>query len=462
MNFNARSKPELVTSGDAMGLERQVLERSVALTQANATLQIQLAEQRLVEISLRTANKDLEIKCQTQLEEIKRTLELEREQRALTEALRDTIATMSSTLDLNKVLDQILDTIGQAVTPYDGANVIIVESDLVHVVRQRGYVEPAHEKEWLSQRIPITKLAVLQQMMAIGKALAIPDTSASSMWIGLPAVEWIHSNVIAPIRLRDQVLGFISLDSAIPGFFTQVHAERLQTFADQAAIAIQNARLYDRAKRTAILAERNRLANELHDTISQTLWSISLITERLPAIWEINVEQGQRGLSTLHQLAQSALAEMRSLFLELRPRELVDAKFGDLLHQLGTVIADRTGLVFSVKVDTQDPLPPGVQLILYRVTQEALNNIALHASASRVEIYFMSHSGHVELTIQDNGRGFDPANIALGHLGRSIMHDRISSIGGAIETISHKGQGTFIKVGWESTSGSEGDTMVIQ
>src|SRR5476651_304240 len=102
MNFNARSKPELVTSGDAMGLERQVLERSVALTQANATLQIQLAEQRLVEISLRTANKDLEIKCQTQLEEIKRTLELEREQRALTEALRDTIATMSSTLDLNK------------------------------------------------------------------------------------------------------------------------------------------------------------------------------------------------------------------------------------------------------------------------------------------------------------------------------------------------------------------------
>src|SRR5579859_7427666 len=408
-----------------------------------------VAERETTEIGLREANEELQMQLQAQLEENKRTQALENEQRVLTEALRDTIVTMSSTLDLNKVLDQILDTV-ERVTPYDGANVLFIESDLVHVVRQRGYVGKGEEQGWLGQRIPITKLAILQQMVDLGKPLAIPDTSDSGMWIGFPGLDWIHSNVIAPIRLKNKVLGFLSLDSATPGFFTQIHAERLQTFADQAAIAIHNARLYDRAKRAAILAERNRLANELHDTISQTLWSINLITERLPSIWESNRDEGQRGLSTLHQLAQSALAEMRSLLLELRPSEVTDAKLGELIRQLAAVIANRTGLIFSVKVETQDPLPPDVQVILYRVIQEALNNIVLHASATKVEIYFSSHLGHVELIIQDNGRGFDPARIALGHLGLSIMSDRVQTIGGSIETISHKGEGTVIKVSWES------------
>jgi signal transduction histidine kinase len=418
-----------------------------------------VTERESVETQLRKANRDLEMQLQAQLEEVKRTQTLEREQRALTEALRDTIATMSSTLDLDKVLDQILETVGR-VTPYDGANVLFVESDLVHVVRQKGYVEKEQEREWLNQRIPIAKLAVLQQMIDHGQPVAVPDTSASSEWIGFPGLDWIQSNVVVPIRLRDRVLGFLSLDSATPGFFTQVHAERLQTFADQAAIAIQNARLYDRAKRAAILAERNRLASELHDTISQTLWSISLITERLPSAWELNRDEGERSLTTLHKLAQSALTEMRSLLLELRPSELTDARLGDLIRQLTAVVADRSGLVFSVNVEQQDPVPPDVQIILYRVIQEALNNIVLHASATRVEVHFSSHSGHVELTIEDNGRGFDPARISLGHLGLSIMSDRIQSIGGTIETISQRGNGTAIKVSWDDQHGSDGDTMV--
>jgi signal transduction histidine kinase len=429
--------------------EQQAEERTAALRQANSALQSQLAECERAALLLREANVDLEGQLQAKIEENKRTQTLEREQRVLTEALRDTIATMSSTLDLNKVLDQILDTVGR-VTPYDGANVLFVESDLVHVVRQRGYFENGNEKEWLGQQIPIAKLAVLQQMMDLGKPLAIPDTAASSMWIGFPELDWIHSNVIVPIRLKDKILGFLSLDSATPGFFTQVDAERLQTFADQAAIAIHNARLYERAKRAAILAERNRLANELHDTISQTLWSISLISERLPPIWEIDIEEGKRSLSTLHHLAQSALAEMRSLLLELRPSELTDAKLGDLIRQVADVIAARTGLVFSITVDSQDALPPDTQVILYRVLQEALNNVILHASATRVEIYFNSRAGHVEMTVQDNGRGFDPTQITLGHLGLSIMSDRIQSIGGTIETTSQKGGGTLIKIVWDA------------
>src|SRR6185369_1643825 len=313
---------------------------------------------------------------------------------------------------------------------------------------QRGYVEKGLDKEWLKQRIPITKLTALQQLMNIGKPLAIANTATSPMWIGLPGLDWVQSNVIAPIRSNGTILGFLSLDSATPDYFTKTDAERLQAFADQAAIAIQNARLLERAKREAVTAERNRLANELHDTISQTLWSVSLITERLPAIWDIDQEAGQRSLMTVHQLAQSALEEMRALLLELRPSALTNEKLGDLIRQVAAIIANRTGLDISVRIGEQEPVPPEVHFALYRVVQEGLNNVALHASASRVEIYFRSHSGRIDLTIQDNGLGFDPDDVGPSHLGLSIMKDRVQNIGGMIETISRKGEGTLIKVIW--------------
>lgn len=442
-------------------LERQVQEQTAALNQATNALKGQINERETAARKLREAYNNLEThlqehiayqsklnqRLQEQIDEQKRTQALAQEERILTEALRDTLATMSSTLDLEKILDHILDTV-QRVTPYDGANILLVESDLIRVAHQKGYVEKGAGKDWLTQRIPLTKLATLQQLIDIGKPLAIPDTTTSSMWIGFPSLAWINSNVIAPIRSNGKILGFISLDSAIPGYFTQAQAERLQSFADQAAIAIQNARLLDRAKHTAVMAERNRIANEMHDTISQTLWSISLISERLPDIWEINVAEGRRVLTTLHQLTQNALAEMRSLLLELHPSSLTDAKLGVLIHNVADITANRTNLDITIRINHDDTLPPDVHFALYRVVQEALNNIVLHALASRVEIDFTSRAGRVDLTIQDNGIGFDPSHITVGHLGLSIMSDRMINIGATLETISHPGGGTLIKVSW--------------
>jgi len=443
-------------------MKRQIQQQTAALIRSSRVLKSQIIEREVSVSKLLNAFDDLERhlhdhvadharldqRLEAQIDECERLQDVEREERALSEALRDTLATMSGTLDLGKILDHILDSVGR-VTPYDGANVLLVESDLVHVVRQRGYVAKEVEREWLKQRIPVTKLATLQQLIDIGKPLAIPDTTTSPMWIGFPNLAWVNSNVIAPIRSNGKILGFISLDSATAGYFTQVDAERLQTFADQAAIAIQNARLLDRAKRAAVMAERNRLANELHDTISQTLWSISLITERLPAIWAIDQEEGGRSLTTLHELAQNALAEMRALLLELHPSSLTETPLGDLIRQVAEVVANRTGLKISVRAESQEPVPPEVHFALYRVVQESLNNVALHASASHVEIVFSSHLGRVDLSIRDDGLGFNPANVGPGHLGLSIMQDRVQNIGGTMEAVSRKGEGTLIKVIWE-------------
>lgn len=458
---NVGSAPSQDMSVLYADLERQVEEQTAALIRATTALNTQINERETTARKLRKAYNDLEVHLKehityhtelnqrllNQIEEQKRTQTVEKEERILTEALRDTLTAMSSTLDLDKILDHILDTV-RRITPYDGANVLLVESDLVHVVRQRGYSDKGADVSWSNQRIPVAKLAVLQQLIDIGKPVAIPDTATSPMWIGFPDLAWVNSNVIVPIRSNGKILGFLSLDSAIPGFFTQVHAERLQTFADQAAIAIQNARLLERAKHSAVMAERSRLANELHDTISQTLWSVSLITERLPAIWDRDQDEGKRSLATLHQFAQNALTEMRSLLLELHPSSLNNKKLSELIQQLAEIVANRTGLDIVVEIGEEEPVSPEIHFALYRVVQEALNNVVLHARASRIDIDFTSSGTRIDLTIRDNGQGFNPADIETGRLGLSIMSDRVQSVGGSLQVVSEKGKGAVINIVW--------------
>jgi len=197
-----------------------------------------------------------------------------------------------------------------------------------------------------------------------------------------------------------------------------------------------------------VLEERSRLASELHDTISQTLWSISLVAERLPLIWETNMEEGRRSLATLHELTQGAQVEMRSLLLELRPSALTEAPLGRLIHQLTSAIAHRTGLIFSITIDEQDSIVPEVQFTFYRVIQEALNNIVHHAHASHVDLLFNSSTEHIELTIRDDGVGFDTTQIPEARMGLNIMKNRIQSIGAQLEIVSQPDKGTLIRVTW--------------
>jgi signal transduction histidine kinase len=119
------------------------------------------------------------------------------------------------------------------------------------------------------------------------------------------------------------------------------------------------------------------------------------------------------------------------------------------------IIAKRAGLQLSIRVEGQEPVPPEVHFVLYRVVQEALNNIARHALASNVKLYFNSAAGKVDISIEDDGLGFDPLSTAPGHLGLSIMKDRVENIGGTVEIISQKGAGTRINVGWVTTNNDE-------
>jgi len=204
-----------------------------------------------------------------EITERKRLEQVEREQRALTEAMRDTAAALNSTLDLDQVLDRILTNVGRVV-PHDAANIMLVDAatGLAHVARAQGYrhVAPGLEQEILSLRLPVHQVPNLLRMAEDGQPIVVSEVQQSPDWIPLGTTGWLGSYVAAPIRMKGQAIGFLNLNSATPGFYHETHAERLRAFADQAAIAIENARLFKEAQQRN---QRLALINEISVAINQ-------------------------------------------------------------------------------------------------------------------------------------------------------------------------------------------------
>ena len=201
----------------------------------------------------------------------KRVEEAEREQRVLAEALRDSATALNSTLDLDQVLDRILDNVGDVV-PNDGANIMLVDEGQARVVRCRGYYgEHGFADKVMELAFPISETANMRQMARSGRPCVIPDACNHEDWVFTSATSWVRSYVGAPIRRQQEVIGFLNLDSATPHFFTEKHAERLQAFADQVAIALHNARLYRELESYSETLERavEARTDELQRTMEQ-------------------------------------------------------------------------------------------------------------------------------------------------------------------------------------------------
>jgi PAS domain S-box-containing protein len=210
--------------------------------------------------------------------------------------------------------------------------------------------------------------------------------------------------------------------------------------------------LAQQTKEQVAAAERNRLARDLHDAVSQTLFSASLIAEVLPRIWERNPEDGRRQLEEVRQLTRGALAEMRMLLLELRPSSLIEAELPYLLNQLGESINGRACLPVIVSIEGQFSFPPEVKVALYRIAQEALNNVSKHAGASQANVNLLCESDKITLKITDDGRGFDTTGVPSDSLGLGIMHERAEDILASLSVQSRTGQGTEVMVVWQNAS----------
>jgi signal transduction histidine kinase len=208
--------------------------------------------------------------------------------------------------------------------------------------------------------------------------------------------------------------------------------------------------------RTAVADERNRIAGELHDSVTQTLFSTASIADALPEVWRRRPEEAMRGLEDLRQLTKGALAEMRTLLLELHPATLLEKDLGTLLQQLADSTTGRTRVPIELEVDGQMQFPEEVQIAFYRVAQESLNNVFRHAQATKVWLRLVCNDPQATLTIRDDGRGFDVSADAAG-MGLEIMRERIVAIGGELELHSESRIGTTITLRWNGHADSRGD-----
>ncbi len=276
------------------------------------------------------------------------------------------------------------------------------------------------------------------------------DNGAAGLLEGMQSWMWV------PLAVKNRIIGGVGLAHEKLDYFTHHHADLALSVANQAAITMINAELYEDAQALGVVEERQHLARNLHDAINQSLFSAGLIAEVLPRLWERDQDEARKSLEDLRRLTRGAMAEMRALLAELRPSTLTDADLGDLLRLLGNAFTGRTNIPAKVSVVGEGVLPAETQVALYRICQEALNNVAKHALASQVDLALKHEEAGIELSLRDDGLGFDPGQATTsGHYGLSMMRERAEAVGARLSITSQPGHGTKLTIHWTGDVGKE-------
>ncbi len=212
----------------------------------------------------------------------------------------------------------------------------------------------------------------------------------------------------------------------------------------------------NQANKSAALEERARIARHLHDSVSQTLYAISLVASRARSdLAQNNGNEVWQVLEDVLQLADAGQLELRALLTDIRSDVLTSAGLTAALVDLTRAVRTRSGLDIRLSFADEPDLPPATKDELLLITREALQNIIKHASASRVDIVFESSGGDMVLLISDDGRGFDPAVSQPDHFGLQSMRERAAAVGGTLYVVSARGAGTHIRVRVPASSAVE-------
>ena len=373
------------------------------------------------------------------------------QRRRVAESLRDMLTVLNS----DRTVDEILEYIAlQASQVLDARGSVVFRLENEAFAIQASYGLSANNavktNEAMNQQLIRHTLLTRQPVVLSNLTDPVGDSEDlfSNEKLQLLLVNGFRAVLAVPLIVKEEVYGSLALYYNEPREFSTDEIDLAITFCDQAALAVENARLQVQAEEAAVAAERSRLARDLHDAVTQSLFSASLIADIMPRLWDRDQDEARRRLAELRQLTRGAMAEMRTLLLELRPAAITEGRLSEVLRHLTEAINSRTQTAISLKVDGEYSLPPDVQIGLYRITQEALNNIVKHSRAGAATVTLTFDPEQLKLCIEDNGRGFETSNISSEHLGVGIMHERADNIGASFKIYSQLGNGTRINVAW--------------
>ncbi len=363
-------------------------------------------------------------------------------------ALYDVLSAASASLELETVLQRSLDAVLDVMRCKVGAVHLLGESGhLLNLAAGRGI--PSDTPSQISS-VPVDS-GLAGTVIQSGEPTLVRDIASSPLpLLSIPAaLDQTYLGV--PLRSRGRTLGVLSVLGEAGRRFADEEVALLIHIADEVGIAVENAQLYRQAEQLAVMRERQRLARELHDSVTQALYSLTLLAEaarRMAGSGELR--QAQEPLYRLNAIAQQALKEMRLLVYELRPLVLKrEGLVGALQHRLDAV-EGRAGVEARLLVHGEVKLPSEVEEALYRIVQEALNNALKHAAASAVTVTIHAEDQAAEIEVVDDGTGFDPQTAnAGGGMGLTTMRERAEKMGARLEVESAPGQGTTVKVSWK-------------
>jgi signal transduction histidine kinase len=376
--------------------------------------------------------------------------------RQVAEGLRETLAVLNSTRSLEEILTKIASQARR-----------LLGSDAIALFRldQETQVLRIRASEGLGADYA-AHIIVPAGMGAVGRAVLerrpvfVSDPSATLAELATfpidptwrealqPIVEGFKTLVGIPLILKDEVYGAITLYYNTPREFSEEEIELAVTFADQAALAIENARLRNQAERGAALAERSRLARDLHDSVTQSLYSVTLYAEAAARLITAGDHiQAAGHLRQVRDTAQEALREMRLLIFELRPPALEKTGLSAALQTRLDSVELRGGIKAELHVEGEERLSPRVQEELYHIAQEALNNALKHSNALHVLIDLRFSETTTCLEIFDDGKGFLFEQVRDGGgLGFKGMRERAQRIGGDLKIDSAPEKGTRVTI----------------
>jgi signal transduction histidine kinase len=408
--------------------------------------------------------------------ERKRAEEAEREQRVLAEALRDAAAALNSTLELDKVLDLLLANVGRVV-PHDAANITLIdERGEARIARARGYAEQALEKI-LSLRLPTASTPNLRRMAETAQPVFMPDTHADPAWIKREEFMWVRSYAGMPIRLKGQVIGFLNLESATPGFFTPAHTDHLRAFADQAAIAIENARLYNEASRYAEELEQQAMdlqarneeldafahtvAHDLKNPVGLVIGFAEILAQGYTAMSD---DERKRCVQAVMQQGHKMNDIIDDLLLLAQVRKMqVEGEPLDMERVVAEALQGLANMVEQYQADIRTS-PDWTAALGYAPWVEAVwanyisNAIKYGGRPPHIELGATAQDdGMVRFWVRDNGAGLtleeqtrlfipftrlDQVQVKGHGLGLSIVRRIVEKLGGQVGVESQVGQGS--------------------